>query len=226
MTRQPTRYKKISQYSRNLFRRRPADARFDFHFAVVFLLFSGGSVGAESVSSDAAAQSQTGAVNPIYFASARSVEGELAETAGRQREGVLAEFRAQKQALADRTGLTFGIDNHTQYLGTDSDKSPSDALSNVFRFYGTWTATGRGTPDNGALIFYDPRRGRQYLRFADRHRQGRRAWTAHLSLRHHDLAECGARRSSLPVATDGVHVGRSAGSPGEERRHGRGRWGA
>ncbi|NJK88936.1 MAG: carbohydrate porin [Myxococcales bacterium] len=41
----------------------------------------------------------------------------------------------------------------TQYLWTDSDKGPSDAASNVFRFYGTWTTVGRGTPNDGALIF-------------------------------------------------------------------------
>jgi len=87
------------------------------------------------------------------FRSPRSVEGTLAETAMRQQEGTLAEFRAHKKELEASTGLAYGFDNHTQYLGTDADKSPSDAASNVFRYYGTWTATGRGTPNNGALVF-------------------------------------------------------------------------
>jgi porin len=77
----------------------------------------------------------------------------LAETAKRQSEGALARFHRSKKALEERTGLTYGLDNQTQYLATDSDRSPSVAASNVTRFYGVWTATGRGTPDDGALVF-------------------------------------------------------------------------
>ena len=110
-------------------------------------------MGAETGSSDAAAQSETGAGSQLGFASRRSVEGELAETAKRQSEGALARFHRRKRELEDQTGLTYGFDNQTQYLATDSDKSPSDAASNVTRFYGVWTATGRGTPDDGALVF-------------------------------------------------------------------------
>jgi len=117
------------------------------------LLHSGVSVGAESDSSDAAVQSEAGAGSRFGFASTRSVEGELAETARRQEEGALARFHRRKKALEDRTGLTYGFDNQTQYLGTDSDRSPSDAASNVTRFYGTWAATGRGTPNDGALVY-------------------------------------------------------------------------
>ena len=89
----------------------------------------------------------------LGFSSTRSVEGMLAETAERQREGSLAKFRAHKEALESSSGLTYGFDNQIQYLGTDADKSPSDAATNVFRIYGTWTVTSRGTPDNGALVF-------------------------------------------------------------------------
>jgi len=127
------------------------------HFIVglclVCVLDSGASMGAETGSSDAAAQSATGAGSQLGFASQRSVEGELAETAKRQSEGALARFHRRKKELEDRTGLTYGFENQTQYLATDSDKSPSDAASNVTRFYGVWSATGRGTPDDGALVF-------------------------------------------------------------------------
>lgn len=87
------------------------------------------------------------------FKTVNSVEATLAATAERQHEGPLERFKARKEELESNTGLTFGVDNFMQYLGTDSDKSPSDAFSNVFRIYGTWTATGRGTPNNGALVF-------------------------------------------------------------------------
>lgn len=87
------------------------------------------------------------------FATPNSVEGTLAATAERQSAGGLKGFQAWKKELEGRTGLSFGFDNQIQYLGTNSDKTPSYAASNVFRFYGTWTATGRGTPNDGALVF-------------------------------------------------------------------------
>lgn len=93
------------------------------------------------------------AVDQIDFSSSRSVEGELARSAERPVEGPLARFRERKERLEDSFGLTYGFDNNTQYLGTDSNRSPSDAASNVFRIYGTWSATGRGTPNNGAMVF-------------------------------------------------------------------------
>jgi len=102
---------------------------------------------------DADPQVKPGAGGQFGFSSSRSVEGTLADTAEAQEEGVLEKFRARKKSLEARTGFTYGFDNNTQYLGTDSDKSPSDGFSNVFRFYGTWALTGRGTPNDGALVF-------------------------------------------------------------------------
>lgn len=87
------------------------------------------------------------------FSTPESVEGTLKTTAERQSEGTLEDYHAWKKQLESRTGFTFGVDNQTQYFSTNSDKSPSDAAGNVFRVYGTWTATGRGTPNNGALVF-------------------------------------------------------------------------
>jgi porin len=87
------------------------------------------------------------------FATPDSVAGTLAATAERQSKGALESFQAWKKELEGRTGLSFGFDDQVQYLGTNSDRSPSDAVSNVFRFYGTWTAVGRGTPNDGALVF-------------------------------------------------------------------------
>jgi len=92
------------------------------------------------------------APSPFGFESTTSVEGTLAETDERQREGPLEWFKARKDALETGTGLSLGFDNNTQYLWTDSDESPSDSAGNAFRFYGIWTLTGRGTTVDGALV--------------------------------------------------------------------------
>ena len=104
------------------------------------------SAGAEPAHTEIVGQLGNDARESVGFASSRSVESELAETAERQQEGRLEGFRARKKNLEVRTGLAYGLDNHTLYLDTDSDRSPSDAASNVTRFYGTWTTTGLGTP--------------------------------------------------------------------------------
>jgi len=114
--------------------------------------WSGASLGADPPPG-AAAQDQTAARNQIGFTFPNSVPGTLAATAEAQETGALEEFRAWKKQLDARTGLTFGVDNMTLYLGTNSNRSPSDAASNVFRLYGTWTTVGRGTPDEGGLVF-------------------------------------------------------------------------
>jgi len=97
------------------------------------------------------AQAQNALANG--FVTPNSVPSTLAETAKRQSTGPLEGFHAWKKTLLDRTGLTFGLDNQTLYLATNSDRSPSDAATNVLRFYGTWTTVARGTPNDGALVF-------------------------------------------------------------------------
>ena len=77
----------------------------------------------------------------------------MSDTDDRQVEGPLEGFQAWKKSVETRTRLNLGFDNITHYLRSDSDRSPSNALSNVTRIYGTWTATGRNAPDSGALIF-------------------------------------------------------------------------
>jgi porin len=111
------------------------------------------SVGAEPANTEIVEQPGYDPPDSVGFVSSRSVEGELAETDERQQEGRLEGFRARKKNLEARTGLAYGLDNHTLYLDTDSERSPSDAASNVMRLYGTWTTTGRGTPHNSALVF-------------------------------------------------------------------------
>jgi len=119
----------------------------------------GSAIAAEPVADDADSDHQSGLVEDtpaphrLGFSSTRSVEGTLAETDERQREGPLERFKARKDALEAGTGLSLGFDNNTQYFETDSDESPSDSAGNVFRLYGIWTLTGRGTSGEGALVF-------------------------------------------------------------------------
>lgn len=87
------------------------------------------------------------------FTSAQSVEGTLKETSKQQDRGLLSSFRASKEELETSKGFQYGFDNITHYLSSNSDISPSDAMSNVFRLYGTWTTVGRGTSNDGALVF-------------------------------------------------------------------------
>jgi len=101
----------------------------------------------KTIGDDSATRFQLG------FDSSRSVEGTLSETAERQRLGALEKFRARKDALEARTGLSYGFDNFTQYLWTNADESPSDSAGNVVRLYGSWALTGQGTPHDGALVF-------------------------------------------------------------------------
>jgi len=119
----------------------------------------GSAIAAEPVADDADSDHQSCLVEDtptphrLGFSSTRSVEGTLAETDERQREGPLERFKARKDALEAGTGLSLGFDNNTQYFETDSDESPSDSAGNVFRLYGIWTLTGRGTSGEGALVF-------------------------------------------------------------------------
>lgn len=87
------------------------------------------------------------------FSGPDSVEGTLEATADRQSEGALERYQAWKEGLSDRTGFSFGFDDQVQFLNTNSDRSPSNGLGNVLRFYGTWTMVNRGTPNDGGLVF-------------------------------------------------------------------------
>lgn len=89
----------------------------------------------------------------LSFNSPNSVGGTLGDTNQRKRGSLLDQLRAGKDALEASTGFAYGLDNNTQYLRTNSDTSPSDAAGNVFRFYGTWTPTGRDTAVDGSIVF-------------------------------------------------------------------------
>ena len=60
----------------------------------------------------------------LGFESRLSVAGTLAAEAEGQRTGLLEGAIAQRKNFEARTGVSFGIDNQIQYLGTNSGKKP------------------------------------------------------------------------------------------------------
>lgn len=62
-------------------------------------------------------------------------------------------WQAWKTDLKSRTGLDFGIDYNA--LGYVASTSPGDdtTAGGVFRVFGKWDLVGRGTPNNGGLVF-------------------------------------------------------------------------
>ena len=99
------------------------------------------------------AQPLAQSLDNLGFESRLSVAGTLAAESEGQRTGLLEGAIAQRKNFEARTGVSFGIDNQIQYLGTNSGKKPSDASSNAFRIYGTWRAVGQNTSNDGTLVF-------------------------------------------------------------------------
>lgn len=95
----------------------------------------------------------TSPVNEHAFVTPDSVEGTLASTAERQKQGGLDHYYAWKKQLEQDYGLSFGFDNQAQYLGGLVSGSTTDAASNVFRLYGKWTLFNRGKSEDGTLVF-------------------------------------------------------------------------
>lgn len=124
---------------------------------VLSVAFSSTALAAEAASEAVAEQSVAGTdqqtEHELGFRSSRGVEATLKSTSEAQHQGPMERYKAWKDRLAADSGLTFGFDNFAHYLDTNADGSPSDGATNVTRIYGTWTATGRGTTDTGALVF-------------------------------------------------------------------------
>ncbi|MCR9086862.1 MAG: carbohydrate porin [Rhodobacteraceae bacterium] len=73
----------------------------------------------------------------------------------------------RKASLKDRTGLDFGFDyNALGFVASDS-LGEDTAGGGAFRFFGAWELVGRGSENNGSLVF----------KFENRHRYGNVAVT-------------------------------------------------
>jgi porin len=58
-----------------------------------------------------------------------------------------------KASLKDRTGFDFGLEYITLGYVASESLGEDTAASGVFRFYGKWEMTGRGTKNTGTLVF-------------------------------------------------------------------------
>ena len=58
-----------------------------------------------------------------------------------------------KQDLQDRRNLAIGGDYNLLYQHAGNSPGEDNAAGGVIRFFGAWTATGKGTPDTGSLVF-------------------------------------------------------------------------
>jgi porin len=58
-----------------------------------------------------------------------------------------------KAGLAQRTGISFGVDYSALYLGSTNDAGTSSASAGMARFFGSWELIGRGTENTGALVW-------------------------------------------------------------------------
>ncbi len=58
-----------------------------------------------------------------------------------------------KASLKDRTGLDFGLDYITLGYVASESLGEDTAATGVFRLYGEWELTGRGTENTGTLLF-------------------------------------------------------------------------
>ncbi|HUU71540.1 MAG TPA: hypothetical protein VMW70_02855, partial [Burkholderiales bacterium] len=58
-----------------------------------------------------------------------------------------------KTRLNKEHGFSFGADYNLLYQDASKSLGEDDAAGGVFRLYATWHLTGRGTSNNGALVF-------------------------------------------------------------------------
>jgi len=58
-----------------------------------------------------------------------------------------------KSELDASYGLSFGFDYTALYQVASSSPGEKDAVGGIFRAFGVWTLTGRGTRDTGALVY-------------------------------------------------------------------------
>jgi len=93
----------------------------------------------------------------VDFGSPNSVTNRIAEDA-QAREALVEERALQpwfdwKDSLYERTGVSIGLDYSSIFLTSNNNAGEDDASSGIFRFYGSWEATGRGTKNTGSLVW-------------------------------------------------------------------------
>ena len=62
-------------------------------------------------------------------------------------------WEAIKQQIQENRGLELGGDYNSLYFVASESLGENTSGTGVFRFYGKWNLTGRGTPDTGSIVF-------------------------------------------------------------------------
>jgi len=72
----------------------------------------------------------------------------------------LAPYFDFKARLQEDHGLSFGMDYTALYQGASDSPGEDSAASGIFRLFGNWTLTGRGTQNTGSIVFKGENRHR------------------------------------------------------------------
>ncbi len=67
--------------------------------------------------------------------------------------GFLDGYHEWKQGLAERTGLSYGIDYSAAFLSATESLGKDDASGGMVRFYGSWDAIGRDSGNTGTIVW-------------------------------------------------------------------------
>ncbi len=90
------------------------------------------------------------------FGSSSSVGGQIEEDREARETGVARLFEGwfeAKDRIKTESGLAFSLDYTGMYQKASEGEPEDDAASGIFRFYGSWVATGRDSGNTGALVF-------------------------------------------------------------------------
>ena len=109
------------------------------------------------LSTPAWAQGDSASASSPRFGGPNAVENQVADdaepTPALVRERLFQRWFDWKATLAERTGITFGIDYSALSLGSNNDAGDSSASAGMGRFFGSWELLGRGTGNSGALVW-------------------------------------------------------------------------
>ena len=115
---------------------------------MTFLLFASGPAWAQAKETRPAAKAITGpdAVD-------NQLDNDQDEKPNLLDANLLKSWEDWKADIADRSGLSFGLDYNALGLAATDSLGDETSASGVFRLFGTWNMIGRGTKNTGGIVF-------------------------------------------------------------------------
>ena len=115
---------------------------------MTFLLFASGPAWAQAKETRPAAKAITGpdAVD-------NQLDNDQDEKPNLLDANLLKSWEDWKADIADRSGLSFGLDYNALGLAATDSLGDETSASGVFRLFGTWNFIGRGTKNTGGIVF-------------------------------------------------------------------------